>query len=53
MLSDVTALSRASQPSPELARLIEGKKVLTVPHEFNIDALPKLGPVYGRLMGLR
>lgn len=53
VLSDVAALSLASTPGTDLARFIEGKKVLTVPHEFNVDALPKLGPIYGRLMGLR
>ena len=53
VLSDVAALSLASTPDTDLARFIAGKKVATVPHEFNIEALPKLGPIYGKLMGLR
>ncbi len=52
-LSDVAALSLASTPDTDLHKFTEGKKVLAVPHEFNIEALPKLGPVYGKLMGLR
>lgn len=53
VLSEVAAQSLASTPGTDLARFVAGKKVLTVPHEFNIDAMPKLAPVYGRLMGLR
>ncbi len=52
-LSEVAALSLATTPGSEVERLTEGKQVKTVPHDFNVDVLPKLGPVYGKLMGLR
>ena len=53
VLSDVTALSLASAPGTDINQLTAGKKVLTVPPEFNSEVLPKLGPIYGKLMGLR
>lgn len=52
-MSDVLALSLATTPGSEVERLTEGRQVKSVPYEFNVDVLPKLGPVYGKLMGLR
>jgi ABC-type Fe3+ transport system substrate-binding protein len=53
VLSDVAALSLSSIPDTDLARQIQGKKVIVVPHEFNVEALPKLGPAYSKLLGIR
>jgi ABC-type Fe3+ transport system substrate-binding protein len=52
-LSDVVALSLYSTPDTDLARQIKGKKVIVVPHDFNIEALPRLGPAYSKLLGIR
>jgi ABC-type Fe3+ transport system substrate-binding protein len=53
LLSDVAALSLYTTPDTDLWRQVQGKKVVVVPHEFFIETLPKLAPIYGKLLGIR
>ena len=52
-LSQILGISLVTTPGTELAEEAKGKKVVLVPHEFIADNLPKLLPIYSRLMGIR
>jgi ABC-type Fe3+ transport system substrate-binding protein len=51
-LWDVDGIARVTTPDTDLAKLAEKKKVVLVPHDYMVETLPKLVPVYSRLMGL-
>jgi ABC-type Fe3+ transport system substrate-binding protein len=51
-LNDVDAISLVTTPGTDLYKRAEHKKVVIVPHKYIVEELPKLLPVYSKLMGV-